>query len=612
VKEMKRHKMVGWYNPVQLGRTAVDVLISTMLGKHADKRVLQAIADSGEIRPKYYYEVADTTEPEFWFDYIADVGDGFNSTYTMAYHITRPELSLSNAISPSEPHVTKKGKILIFGGDEVYPVAKWEVYGERLVQPYNLAYHKKTESERKDPKNYPFPAVFAIPGNHDWYDSLVAFTALLGREKEFCGWKCEQNRSYFAIKLPRGWWLFGTDVQLGSSLDEAQMSYFETIVKNHLQPDDRIILCNAEPHWITDKMYPKERGFAAKNMGYFEGHILNHQVAVHIAGDRHYYKRHEEFELDGNPVPPDQKWKIQKIVAGGGGAFLHPTHFERVNTVGIDHKYKWIKSYPKESTSWFIGLWNILFFLWNWRLGIVTGALYLLTSQAFLSDLGKFGIDRLPQAIESVVTAGLTKPIALFWFVLIVLGFFLFTDTHSKLYRFVGGFFHALAHLSAVFVIAWNAASYIGGGRLIEQLSVLELFELGGLIFAGGFIAGPTIMGLYLFVSLNIFGRHHNEAFSAIKIKGYKNFVRLKIEENGDLVIFPVGVDRIIKSWRKGDKKAGEAGLEPKKTKPNNIPFLIEGPIRFPKSEMPKTGPAKPKSDKAATADLLKKIRIDA
>lgn len=47
-----------------------------------------------------------------------------------------------------------------------------------------------------------------------------------------------------------------------------------------------------------------------------------------------------------------------------------------------------------------------------------------------------------------------------------------------------------------------------------------------------------------------VMGRHHNEAFSALKIKGYKNFLRFKIGRDGDLRIYPVGVKKVIKTWR--------------------------------------------------------------
>src|SRR5919199_6767138 len=42
--ENQRAKMVGWYDPVQLIRTGAEVLISSIFGKYADQRLLQALA----------------------------------------------------------------------------------------------------------------------------------------------------------------------------------------------------------------------------------------------------------------------------------------------------------------------------------------------------------------------------------------------------------------------------------------------------------------------------------------------------------------------------------------------------------------------------------------
>ena len=40
-----RTKMVGWYDPDQLARTAGEVIVSTIFGRHADHRLIEALAD---------------------------------------------------------------------------------------------------------------------------------------------------------------------------------------------------------------------------------------------------------------------------------------------------------------------------------------------------------------------------------------------------------------------------------------------------------------------------------------------------------------------------------------------------------------------------------------
>src|SRR5205085_933929 len=135
---------------------------------------------------------------EFWIDYIADVGDGWDSTYTMAYHLTQPQLNFNQNLKYDEKGATttNRGNLLIFGGDEVYPTASFEAYEQRLVKPYETAFSPKISDTS--------PTVFAIPGNHDWYDSLVSFSHIFCEHLPFAGWKTLQDRSYFAIKLVKG------------------------------------------------------------------------------------------------------------------------------------------------------------------------------------------------------------------------------------------------------------------------------------------------------------------------------------------------------------------------------------------------------------------------
>lgn len=576
MKNIKKAKMVGWYDPVQLGRTAFEVFISTIFGKHSDRRLLEAAANPS--LNKFYYDFCKDFEStdEFWIDYIADVGDGWNSTYGMAHYLTQTRLNFNEKLESNENGelLTERGNLLIFGGDEVYPTADFETYRQRLVMPYQAAFSEKVSNNS--------PTVFAIPGNHDWYDSLVSFSRLFCEKFSFAGWKTLQDRSYFAIKLVKGWWLFGTDMQLGSSLDKPQVEYFKQVMKR-VGPEDSIILCNAEPHWISSKIYEGDMGETARAMGFFEGHVLNEQVAVYLAGDLHHYRRHENKETGK-----------QKITAGGGGAFLHPTHGVDVDEIGKRRKYKLKKSFPDESTSRNLCWRNLIFPLLNPRFGVVTGLLYLLTAKAFLSDIGRFGLDNFSDAAYTVVRDAIVQPFALYWVLLMFLGFVLFTDTHSKLYRFVMSPIHGFVHLAAVFFISWGSSRLVGLIDGFSTTSVKHLLFSGLLIFVGGWIAGSFIIGFYLLISLNVFGTHSNEAFSSLSIPDYKNFIRLKIDSQGDLTIYPIGVRRVPRKWKatNGNAKTGTACFVPDDRKAT-LPELIEPPVTVQKlkpSIIKKTG----------------------
>src|ERR671914_401760 len=106
--EPKRLPMVGWYHPPQLAQTAVEVAISTIFGRHSDHRLVEAMA-SGEKSKRGFYDYSyycglcdkndkhelcepDTSRPRdsIWIDYVGDVGDGWNSTYAIAYYLSQP------------------------------------------------------------------------------------------------------------------------------------------------------------------------------------------------------------------------------------------------------------------------------------------------------------------------------------------------------------------------------------------------------------------------------------------------------------------------------------------------------------------------------------------
>ena len=581
----RKSSMVGWYEPRQLARTAYQVFLSTIFGRHADRRLIQVGHAPTDPSVELSFDFSRYGNGPFWFDYIADVGDGFDSTYTMARYLTQPNLELSRQGHSSTTHQTKRGQILIFGGDEVYPAASPEVYAERLIKPYNAAFPKTKSGDDANPDLDSQPAVFAIPGNHDWYDSLVSFTDLFLRNEPFCGWRTLQKRSYFALRLPHGWWLFGTDTQLGSSLDRPQVDYFASVMKN-VPKHDQIVLCNAEPYWINAELSRNDQGFTNQQMTYFTETVLRGQVAVFIAGDRHYYRRHEELlQSDGLHTSDGQeRTRKLKITAGGGGAFLHPTHNENVEKIGNSPAYRLKKSFPEPSESKKLGYWNLLFPLWNPGFGLVTAVLYLLTARAFLSNIGAYKWNEMHLAVRTVLHDTLTEPFSLYWVLLFFIAFVFFTDTSSKVYRWIAGPLHAIAHLGATFIISWQVSYWLSDGLGLDFSSIVQLLTASALIFCGGWIVGSIIMGLYLFVSLNVFGRHHNDAFSALRIADYKNFLRFTIESNADLVIYPVGVKRVIKNWNFYNGENGELQITPKRTQSENEPFLIEEPIRISKT----------------------------
>ncbi len=555
---IERPKMVGWYDPLQLIRTARQVVISTIFGQHSDHRLMEALWPG----TSDWYDLSedDQKQPrrEIWIDYVADTGDGWHSTYAVAYWLAQPTLRVTQPNDPATmAHDTRRADVLVFGGDEVYPTPSRKEYEQRLVQPF------WTALPRTDP---PHPKVFAIPGNHDWYDNLVSFTRLFCSKEWFAGWFAPQSRSYFAVKLPHGWWLCGVDVQLGSDIDKPQVDYFRNAAKE-MQPDDRVILCTAEPHWVYAARYGDldREVYNESNLKFLEERVLSKKIKVFVAGDLHHYRRH---------AGPDG---TQKITAGGGGAFLHPTHDPRHDTQTLPGGFTLQASYPDRAQSSKLTWRNLVFPYLNPKFGFVTGLFYMLTAWAIMAPIADKGLSRWFEVIRLTVRQALGSPVAAFWVVALFLGFWLFTDTHSKRYRRLAGSVHGLVHLAAVFVIGWAAAYFCVTGLGLEFKSTRQLVLTGTLILAGGYIVGPLVMGLYLLVSLNVFGRHYNEAFSSLRIEGWKHFLRLKIDAEGNLTIFPIGIRRVPRKWK--DRPANQPGPQLIPDDPGaSDPELIEAP----------------------------------
>lgn len=533
--------MVGWFDPGPLITTALDVLVSTLFGRHSDYRLLEALASADQNEFFDYTTLPDGRPREtIWVDYVADTGDGWNSTYAVAYWITRPSLmALDEA---GRPVTTSSGDLLVFGGDQVYPTANRRDYRDRLVRPFETARNYSTPPE---------PDVFALPGNHDWYDSLVSFTRLFCSQRWFQGWRTRQRRSYFALKLPGRWWLIATDFQLGSDIDALQVTYFKRVASS-MRPGDRIILCTAEPHWVLSEAYRDlDPDVNENNLHYLERVFerVGANTLVHLAGDLHHYRRHAH--ADGT----------QKITAGGGGAFLHPTHGNDVSTLRGGFTLR--TAYPPAEVSRRLTWRNLLFPLINPRFGWVTGSIYALAGWWWQTG----GLGRLVGPL------------------LIVVGFVLFTDTHSKWYRRMAGSLHGSAHLIAAYGLASlgaTLAEYLAGSIPgWQSWPGLSTLVVGLVLFGGGWVVGSCLMGLYLLVSLNGFGRHSNEAFSALRIEDYKHFVRLHVDEHGHLRIFPLGLDRVPRRW----KPVPNAGPEDAQLEPDDprasTPTSIEPAVLF-------------------------------
>lgn len=558
--------MVGWYDPGQLARTGVDVLVSTIFGRHADFRLLEALKSPPGGAPWDDF-TAEGTASGFWVDYVADVADGWNSTYAVAHALAEPALEVRGVGGGAARHVLPRGQVLVFGGDQVYPAASRTEYGNRLQAPYASAL------PHTDP---PHPVAYAVPGNHDWYDSLVSFTRLFCSRRWLGGWRTQQRRSYFALRLPHGWWLLGTDVQLGSDIDEAQVEFF-TRVREGMADDDRVILCNAEPHWIYSAYYAQYDAdvYHEGNLAFLQRLLGERALRVFVAGDLHHYRRHEEMPDPRHAAPGayDPAGLTHKITAGGGGAFLHPTHAPPVPLIaeapkqdGTIRRFALRASWPDTDTSSRLTWRNLAFGWFNPPFGVLTAVVYALVGWTLAAHLPERAVG------VGAFLGTLKNPGPALFVVAVLLTFVLFTDSHSVRQRWIGGLLHGLAHVAVVFWLVTEAHARMGDVRTAEGL-------LGALalLLVGGYLLGPLIFGVYLLVSLQCLSRHHNEAFSSLRIEDWKHFLRFHVGADGTLTIYPIGLRRVPRRWRPGPGAAGQQIVpdDPRATAPE----LIEEPI---------------------------------
>ncbi len=195
--------------------------------------------DYRELQALEPVEVPDRSgQADLWLDYVADLGDGWNSTYTVARLLATEGLKLD---WDGETHATERGRILVMGATRC----------TRCERPRSTRTACSVRTERALPcAAGEAPELFAIPGSHDWYDGLVNFSSIFCRKRWIGGWRTHQRRSYFALKLPNRWWLWGVDIQFGSYIDEAQLRYFAGVALDQVKPGDRIILC-ARPRRST-------------------------------------------------------------------------------------------------------------------------------------------------------------------------------------------------------------------------------------------------------------------------------------------------------------------------------------------------------------------------
>ncbi|KAF3446689.1 hypothetical protein FNV43_RR11869 [Rhamnella rubrinervis] len=634
--------MVPWYSgtSADLFKTAFDLLVSvTVFVGRFDMRMMQAaMVHIGDQKGELLYDQFSEKD-DLWFDFMADTGDGGNSSYAVARLLARPSITVNTGDSVLD---LPRGDLLLIGGDLAYPNPSAFTYKKRLFRPFEYAlqpppWYKEGHVAVNKPelpngvselKQYDGPQCFVIPGNHDWFDGLHTFMRYICKKSWLGGWFMPQKKSYFALQLPRRWWVFGLDLALHGDIDVYQFKFFAELVKYKVGDDDCVIIMTHEPNWLLDWYWNNETG---KNISHLICDNLKGRCKLRIAGDLHHYMRHSFVKSDG-PV------QVQHLLVNGcGGAFLHPTHvfsnFKKFHGTSYECK----AAYPSFEDSSRIALGNILKFRKkNWQFDFIGGIIYfilvfsmfpqckldhILQDDTFSGQLRSFlstvwnafiymlehsyislagsllllitaitfvppKVSRKKQAMIGIIHVSAHLAAALILMLLLELGVemcirhkLLATSGYHSLYQWYqsverehfpdptglrarmeqwtfGLYPACIKYLMSAFDVPEVMAvtrsnickngmeSLSRGGATIYYASIFLYFW----VFSTPVVS--LVFGSYLYICINWFHLHFDEAFSSLRIANYKSFTRFHINGDGDLEVYTLAVDKVPKEWK--------------------------------------------------------------
>jgi hypothetical protein len=469
---------------------------------------------------------------DLWIDFLADTGDDPAIAARVAELLAAP-YELPDPERPGEFLHAPRGDIFLHGGDIAYPVATADEIHDRFVVPFNRAFAAHDDGTER--------VMLGVPGNHDWYDGLDGFARLFRRRvgtlapegeqasfqpdgttrlahivdwaEKFVvgksvtkrkalvlqGYVPVQYASYFILPLAPKLHLFGVDRQL-RAIDFRQRRYFTHWANEHPSVTPFVLL----PDPARAFLEPSASGVAMIRSLELD---LHHKPHLVLAGDVHHYER----------------WRSGKsthVIAGGGGAFLHPPRLAR-------------KGYPIPEAEWpgpaFArrALWKVPLHVALGRAGFVP---HLVLALFFAPALG-IGLHYFGAAsVDSASAVG-----SMFGTILCALvggwrkGRFLRITSLAGLTGITMGLVPTLSTYLLQWILA--LAGWSLGPRL-HALVVLVLAVFVGALAFGGYLAALTRWGL-----------EHTQAFTALAHPGFKQFLRVRVRATGDaLDVWSIGL----------------------------------------------------------------------
>lgn len=551
-----RHRMVRWFDLGVLVQTGLRIF--RLRRRTTDPREAMSAVAAPMLDASALAGTEAGPDGDFWFDYVADLGDAFDPTMAVAWQLGR------DRVTPGEfgagDHVDKvpatglpRGAFLVMGGDEVYPYPSPERYHAQTTGPYGLALPPGRTS-----------TVLAIPGNHDWYDGLDAFCETFLTGKRFGGWRTVQDASWFSVRLPRGWWVWGLDTGLEGDINDAQRAYF-TRQAEALAAGDRIIVVHPIPAWrLREKRQDNEVDHEMARIRGLLADLLPEGVSapLFLAGDSHVYTHYLERPLPG---ASDDAEPVHHVTSGGGGAFLHPTHnlapVVPQSTTEAE-SYVLQQHWPPKPVSRHVlnrSTARLVIDRQNVGLALLLAALHLgvaaVAGGPMRSWLSAHPGAGLATAIGSIAREVLTAPGSIVALAVVVAVCALVVPrpnvadlaVHRVARR--AGALHGLVQ-GAAFLISTVVGGLVALALAGDAAPTGPELVAGTLV--GALLGGVTSVVVFADYLRRVNGNyriHDNEAFSGRHIRGYKHFVRLRIDAKGDLRAYVVGLETVRPGW---------------------------------------------------------------
>jgi hypothetical protein len=471
---------------------------------------------------KKAHTLSEAMGGEVWVDFVADTGDDVSVSEAVA------RLLFASYDLDDGTHLPR-GDLLILGGDLAYPVATVREISRRLVEPWNRVLEARGADRPR--------VLLAIPGNHDWYDGLDGFARLCQATCPFedegerlsqaalhpttnafpviawaeaftrgvavakphamalFGYFPIQRASYFRLPLAPELDLFAVDRQL-RDVDARQQAYFRMP-----GPRARIVMM-PDPA----RAWGETRLHGATSLGTIDIAPGKMPTLV-ISGDIHHYERSREGPSC-------------HVVAGGGGAFLHGA---RVATGGA---YRMEAEFPgpQASRSMLNQLpWHVAKGSAGW---VITTVFAL--GNALALGAGFAGSRRAALMVAIAMTACVAIGTAL------LIGW----RRHRALrvIPFATGFGVLIGALPVALAVMMERVGTSLAGRSIESRIVLLLLAWAFASWASGFAFGAmlTVIGRL--------GLNHAQPYAALGSPSYKQALRLRISQSGEVEVFALGL----------------------------------------------------------------------